>query len=67
MERGVLDIETLRTVNDNLIATIVEAGQIAEEGKRKRIESQAEMVKCEAELKDALKTAGAKALGVTAA
>jgi len=62
MERGVLDIETLKQVNDDLIATIVEAGQIAEEGKKARIAAQADMAKCETDLKIALKNAGANAL-----
>lgn len=67
MERGVIDIDTLKTVNANLIATIVEAGQIAEQGKKARIAAQAEMVKCEADLKEALKSSAAKAVGVNAA
>jgi len=67
MERGVLDMATLKQVNDDLIATIVEAGQIAEEGKRARIASRVEMDKCETELKAALKNSGANALNAIAA
>lgn len=67
MERGVIDIETLKQVNADLIATMVEAGQIAEEGKKARISAQADMAKCETELKIALKNSGANALAATAA
>ncbi len=35
-ERGIVEIETLKTVNDNLIATIEETLQIQEEGRLKR-------------------------------
>jgi uncharacterized protein YaaN involved in tellurite resistance len=66
MERGVVDIETLKQVNEDLIATIVEAGQIAEEGKKARIAAQADMVKCETDLKNALKNQGANALSTAA-
>lgn len=57
IERGSIDIETLRTTNANLISAIKEATEIATEGRRKRVESQAEMLKLENELKVALKDA----------
>ena len=66
MERGVIDIESLKTVNANLIATIVEAGDIAAEGKKARIASAKEMGKLEFDLKTAIKTASDKALGIAA-
>ena len=57
IERGVVDIETVKKVNADLIATIVEAVQIAEEGQKARVSASADMIKCEAELKAALKNA----------
>lgn len=55
IERGVIDIETIKQVNADLIATIVEATQIAEEGQKARIAASADMLQCEADLKEALK------------
>jgi uncharacterized protein YaaN involved in tellurite resistance len=57
MERGVVDIETLKKVNGDLIETIKEATQIAIEGKKARVKAQSEMVQLEADLKTALKDA----------
>ena len=54
VERGVVDIETVRKVNQELIATIQESLQIAEEGRRKRVEAQAEMVRLENDLRQTL-------------
>ncbi len=53
-ERGIVDIETLRSVNDDLIQTFDEVMQIQEEGRLKRAEAEAEMRKMEAELKQKL-------------
>lgn len=53
-ERGIVDIETLRAVNDDLIQTFDEVMQIQEEGRLKRAEAEAEMRKMEAELKQKL-------------
>lgn len=53
-ERGIVDIETLRAVNDDLIQTFDEVMQIQEEGRLKRVEAEAEMRKMEAELKEKL-------------
>jgi uncharacterized protein YaaN involved in tellurite resistance len=36
MERGVFDIEAVRAANENLIATINESLQIADQGKARR-------------------------------
>jgi len=66
IERGVVDIETIKQVNQDLIATINEAVQIASDGHKARIAAQADMIKCEAELKDALvnsKDSAQEALG----
>ncbi|SMY08731.1 toxic anion resistance protein [Flavimaricola marinus] len=63
MERGVFDIEAVKSANANLIATIEESLQIADEGKRKRAEAEADLKKMEAELKDTLSSARARATG----
>lgn len=53
-ERGIVDIETLRATNDNLIQTFDEVIKIQEEGRAKRAEAEVEMRKMEAELKQKL-------------
>lgn len=53
-ERGVVDIETLRATNDNLIQTFDEVIRIQQEGRVKRAEAETEMRKMEAELKQKL-------------
>ncbi|WP_106744873.1 toxic anion resistance protein [Yoonia maritima] len=63
MERGVFDIDAVKEANANLIATINESLEIADEGKRKRAEAEVEMQKMETELKDTLAAAKAKATG----
>ncbi|MAM62672.1 toxic anion resistance protein [Maritimibacter sp. UBA3975] len=63
MERGVFDIEAIKTANADLIATIEESLQIADEGKAKRAAAEEELVKMEGELKDTL--ASAKARGTS--
>ena len=60
MERGVFDIEAVKQANAELIATIEESLQIADEGKRKRAEAEVEMTKMEAELRDTLSAASAR-------
>jgi uncharacterized protein YaaN involved in tellurite resistance len=64
MERGVFDIDAVKEANANLIATINESLEIADEGKRKRAEAEAEMKKMETELKDTLAAAKAKETGL---
>ncbi|MDH3263492.1 MAG: toxic anion resistance protein [Paracoccaceae bacterium] len=61
MERGIFDIEAVKAANAELIATVEESLAIADEGKRKRAEAEAELKKMEAELRDTL--AAAKARG----
>ncbi len=63
MERGVFDIEAVKAANENLIATINESLQIADEGKRKRVAAEIELKKMEAELKDTLASAKARSTG----
>jgi uncharacterized protein YaaN involved in tellurite resistance len=54
IERGVFDVDVVKSANDKLIATIQESLQIAEEGKRKRAAAVQQLEACEAELRDAL-------------
>ncbi len=61
IERGIVDIETVKKANDTLIATIEESLRIAEEGKQKRKEAVVQLEQSEKELRDALLAAKAKA------
>jgi len=63
MERGVFDIEAVKSANANLIATINESLQIADEGKKKRAAAEADLKKMEADLKETLASAKARATG----
>ena len=54
MERGVFDIEAGKHANATLIATIEDSLQIADEGKTHRAAAEVELVKMEADLRDAL-------------
>ena len=54
LERGVFDIESVKKANRLLIETIEESLQIADEGKRKRVEAVAQLDSMETELKQAL-------------
>ena len=60
MERGVFDIEAIKTANADLIATIEESLQIADAGKAKRAAAEEELKKMEGELKAALGAAKAR-------
>ena len=53
-ERGIVDIETLKKVNDNLITTIEETIKIQQEGRAKRQAAEAELVQIEERLKQTL-------------
>ena len=61
LERGVFDVNAVRRANENLIATVEESLQIADEGKRKRAEAEQQLQSMEAELKETLKSASARA------
>lgn len=50
-ERGVVDIETLRTTNESLISTLDEVLRIQTEGREKRKEAELELNRIENELK----------------
>lgn len=53
-ERSIVDIETLRATNENLIQTFDEVVKIQDEGRAKRAEAEIELRKMEAELKNRL-------------
>jgi len=61
LERGVFDVNAVRRANDNLIATVEESLQIADEGKRRRAEAEKQLAEMEEELKQTLKSAAATA------
>ncbi len=52
--RGIVDIETLQRINENLISTIEETIQIQKEGREKRVAAEAELGRIENELKNKL-------------
>ncbi|WP_103332639.1 toxic anion resistance protein [Pseudotabrizicola formosa] len=60
MERGVFDIASVKRANDQLIATINDSLQIADEGKARRAAAEAELQKMEADLRDTLASASAR-------
>ena len=53
-ERGIVDIETLRTTNESLISTLDEVMHIQAEGRQKRAEAEVELSKLEGDLKQKL-------------
>jgi uncharacterized protein YaaN involved in tellurite resistance len=53
-ERGIVDIETLKQVNSDLISTIEDTLKIQADGKAKRLMAETELVKIEHELKEKL-------------
>lgn len=57
IERGVFDIEAIKQANTTLIDTIEESLRIADEGRRKRGEAQAQLETLEAELRRSLTSA----------
>ena len=50
-ERGIVDIETLKKTNAELITTLDDVLKIQEEGRQRRAVAEQEMVKMESELK----------------
>ncbi len=60
IERGVFDLETVKTANVKLIETIEESLRIADEGKRQRAEAVVQLEECERELRNALTAASAR-------
>ncbi|WP_282157144.1 toxic anion resistance protein [Shimia thalassica] len=64
MERGVFDIEAVKQANADLIGTIQESLEIADEGKAKRSAAEADLQKMEADLRDTLAAAKARTSGL---
>lgn len=59
-ERGILDIETIKKVNEDILTSINEVVKIHEEGSKRRSEAQEELAKIENELKQGLLEAGSR-------
>ena len=55
-ERSIVDIETVRKVNDDLVTTIEETLKIQQEGRAKRRAAETELVELEGRLKKALES-----------
>lgn len=53
-ERSIVDIETLKHTNEQLIGTIDEVLRIQEDGRQKRIQAEGEMMRLEGQLKQKL-------------
>ena len=60
IERGVVDIESVKKANDALIASIDDALRIAADGRRQRADAEKQLVACEADLKQALASTTAR-------
>jgi uncharacterized protein YaaN involved in tellurite resistance len=63
-EKGIVEIETLKKVHENLIGTIDETLRIQQEGRTKRRQAEVELRKLEDELKKKLVEAKAAAPGI---
>ena len=63
-ERGIVDIETLKKVNAELISTMEETLQIQAEGRRRRVAVEAELQGIEEDLAEALVAAKQRGAGV---
>ncbi|MBE3639383.1 toxic anion resistance protein [Mangrovicoccus algicola] len=59
-ERGVYDIEAIKTANAELVATIEDSLRIADQGKARRLAAEAELQTMENELRDTLAAAKAR-------
>lgn len=53
-ERGIVDLETLKTVNQDLIKTLEEGILIQREGRKKRLEAEKELLQLENQLRQSL-------------
>ncbi len=54
VERGIFSIDSIERANQQLIASIKESIDIAEEGKQRRAEAEQRLLQCETELKETL-------------
>lgn len=59
-EKSMVDMETMKKVNADIITSINEVVKIHEDGSRRRMEAQEELAKLETELKQALLEAGSR-------
>ena len=50
-ERGIVDLETLKKTNEELIRTLDEVRQIQDDGRTRRAQAEEELARIEAELK----------------
>lgn len=57
MERGIFDIEAVKSANAELIGTIEDSLRIADEGKRKRAAAEKDLIEMETKLRDTLASA----------
>ena len=64
-ERGLVEIETLKKTQENLISTIEETLQIQAEGRQKRKAAEIEIAKMEEDLKQRLLAIHSKQQGST--
>ncbi len=64
MERGVFDIDAVKQANADLIGTIEESLEIADEGKAKRAAAEKELQEMEQKLKETLAAAKSKKTGL---
>lgn len=62
-QKGIIDIETLKKVNADLISTIDETLKLQQEGITRRREAEKELIKIENDLKEKLKAVRASASG----
>jgi uncharacterized protein YaaN involved in tellurite resistance len=53
-ERGIVDVETLQKVNDELVSTLEETIRIQEEGHVRRIQAEGELLRLQSDLKQKL-------------
>ena len=53
-ERGIVDVESLQKVNDELIATLEETIRIQEEGHARRVQAEGELLRLQNDLRQKL-------------
>lgn len=59
-ERGIVDMETIKTANENIISTIDEVLKIQQEGRKKREQAELELKEAENKLRNRLLNTGEK-------
>lgn len=64
-ERGIFDIESIRTANAELISTIEDSLRIADEGRARRAAAEEELTQMETELRNTLAAASMQRSGIT--